>query len=132
MQEQNAKHLFDQRPWGSWEILTQFPVTGEGLKDTCVKTLVIKPGSRPSYQSHKERSEHWFVVQGEGVAVLEGKEIPLKAGQSVDIPVFSKHRILNTSKDVDLIFIEIHTGHYDENDIERFEDDYGRVKNTTI
>jgi len=122
-----AEHYKENRPWGSYEILTRFDVNELGFFDVCVKKIVVKPGQRLSYQSHKQRNEHWFFVQGEGAAVLDGKELPVKVGSFVDIKIGQKHRITNISKTQDLIFIESQTGHYDENDIERFEDDYGRA-----
>lgn len=122
----NSNYI-ENRPWGSYEILTEFAVNEPGFKDVCVKKLIIKPGQKPSYQSHKERNEHWFVVQGQGTVVLNDKEVPVKVGSFIDVKIGDKHRIINTSENPDLIFIEIQTGHYDEDDIERFEDDYGRV-----
>ncbi|MBL8030601.1 MAG: phosphomannose isomerase type II C-terminal cupin domain [Candidatus Doudnabacteria bacterium] len=117
----------ENRPWGSYEILSEFSVNETGFTDSCIKKLVVKPLAKLSYQSHKLRNEHWFFVQGEGTVVLNGREMPVKVGSSVDIKIGDKHRIINTSKEKELIFIESQTGHYDENDIERFEDDYGRV-----
>lgn len=122
----DTNHI-EQRPWGSYEILTEFPVKEPGFSDVCVKKLTIKPGQKPSYQSHKHRNEQWLIVQGEGTVVLNGIEIPVKVGSSVDVKIGDKHRIINTSQTQELIFIEIHTGHYDEADIERYEDEYGRA-----
>ena len=120
-------HYIESRPWGSYEILIQFETVGEGLRDTCIKKITVKPGQRVSYQSHKQRNEHWFIVQGEGTVILNGKENSVQVGNSVDIKIGDKHRAINTSSSVDLIFVESQTGHYDEEDIERFEDDYGRA-----
>jgi mannose-6-phosphate isomerase len=61
------------------------------------------------------------------VITKNGKDIDLATGQSVDIPVKSWHRIRNPGS-TDLVFIEIQTGDYfGEDDIERVEDDYGRI-----
>jgi len=120
-------NLIEHRPWGSFEILSEFLVNEPGLKDVCVKKITVKPGQRLSYQSHKERNEHWFFVQGQGKVVLNDKEILVKVGDFVDIKIGDKHRVINVSKDQDLIFIESQTGHYDEQDIERYQDDYGRA-----
>ena len=124
------QHYIENRPWGSYEILTEFGVEEPGYKDVCVKKLIIKPGQKPSYQSHKQRNENWVIVQGQGTVVLNDKEMPVKVGSNIVVKIGDKHRIINTSKDQDLIFIEIQTGHYDEADIERFEDDYGPRKDT--
>jgi mannose-6-phosphate isomerase-like protein (cupin superfamily) len=123
-----SEHYTENRPWGSYEILTQFTVFEPGFNDVCVKKMTIKPGQRVSYQSHKQRNEHWFFVQGQGKVILNGVELPVKVGSFVDVKIGDKHRVINISKNQDLIFIESQTGHYDESDIERFEDDYGRTK----
>ena len=109
----------DQRPWGNYTVLHVEP--------SCqVKKLVVHPGKRLSLQSHKFRAEHWFVVSGEGTADLDGAEIRLKAGDSIDIPIGAKHRIACSSA-TDLVFIEVQTGSsFAEDDIVRYEDDFGR------
>lgn len=121
------EHFVENRPWGSYEILSQFEVIGDGLKDTCVKILKINPNAKLSYQSHKYRNEHWFVVQGEGFVILDGKTVQVRVGSSIDIPIGTKHRVVNSSNEIELKIVEAYTGHYDEKDILRFEDDYGRA-----
>ena len=109
----------EERPWGTFENLLD--------TDYCkVKEIVIKKGSRLSYQYHHKRSEHWVVVQGEAVATLNGVEITYKVGEIVNVPVGTKHRVENRS-DEDLKLIEVQVGTYfGEDDIVRLEDDYGR------
>jgi mannose-6-phosphate isomerase len=110
----------EDRPWGSYTILEE----RESYK---VKRIEVLPHRRMSYQRHEKRSEHWVVVEGEAVVTLEGKEIRLSPGQSVDIPRMAAHRILNPGR-VPLIFIEIQKGEYfGEDDILRLEDDFGRT-----
>ena len=110
----------EDRPWGSYTILEE----RESYK---VKRIDVLPHRRLSYQRHEKRSEHWVVVEGEAVVTLEGKEIRLSPGQSVDIPRMAPHRILNPGP-VPLIFIEIQKGEYfGEDDILRLEDDFGRT-----
>lgn len=123
---ENNQHYIEQRPWGQFEILAKFPVSPQG--DICVKTITVKPGKRLSYQSHKLRGEHWTFVQGRGTVILDDVSATVVAGSGINVPVETKHRVINTSDNQDLIFIEVSTGHFDENDIERFEDDFGRVK----
>lgn len=109
----------EKRPWGWYKVLLDAPTYK-------VKEILVKPNSRLSYQLHHKRSEHWFMVQGEGAITLDDKDINIKKGQFIDIPVESKHRIANNGTE-DVIFIETQTGEYfGEDDIERFEDDYGR------
>jgi len=107
------------RPWGHYDVLSDMP-------DHKVKRIVVKPGMRLSYQRHQKRSEHWYVVKGEALVTLDGKDIPLKKGQAVDIPRCSWHRIASTGKS-EMAFIEVQTGDYfGEDDIERQQDDFGR------
>ena len=91
-----------------------------------VKQFVVRPGSRLSLQRHRRRAEHWQVVRGEGT-VTRGKEIVrLLPGESIDIPLGVLHRVESVGKE-NLVVIEVQMGDYvGEDDIERFEDDYGR------
>lgn len=67
------------------------------------------------------------MVSGEAIVTRDGKEIPLKSGDSIDIPCGAAHRIANPGK-INLVFVEVQRGSYfGEDDIERLEDDYGRA-----
>lgn len=110
----------DHRPWGYFDVL---------LEDAehKVKRIVVYPGKRLSLQRHRHRDEHWLIVSGEALMTLGSEEIVLGKGQSVDVPRGVLHRVCNTGTE-ELVITEIQTGDYfDENDIERFEDDYGRI-----
>ncbi len=110
----------DRRPWGDFLVLSD-------EVDHKVKRITVLPGKRLSLQRHQRRAEHWFVVQGEGVVTLDDREIHLAKGQAVDIPERAIHRIANPGQ-TPLVFIEVQMGDYfGEDDIERFEDDYGRT-----
>ena len=110
----------DHRPWGHYTVLADEP-------DHKVKRICVYPGKRFSLQRHRRRAEHWHLLSGEAVVTLDGKEIPLRGGQSIDIPRGAAHRLLNAGK-TEAAFIEVQTGEYfGEEDIERIEDDYGRV-----
>jgi mannose-6-phosphate isomerase len=110
----------DQRPWGDYLVLEDSP-------SHKVKRITVTPGHRLSYQRHAHRAEHWFVVAGVGVVTLDGTDTEVPAGQAVDIPQGTAHRIRNDGTDP-VVFVEVQTGDYfGEDDIERLEDDYGRV-----
>ena len=114
------QELTDHRPWGFYTILADEP-------NHKVNSSVVAPGKRFSLQRHQRRTEHWFVVSGEGRVTLGIDEIILVPGQSVDIPAGTMHRMENPGE-LDLSFIEVQTGDYfGEDDIERFEDDFGRT-----
>jgi len=110
----------DHRPWGYYTVLADQP-------DHKVKRICVYPGKRLSLQCHRRRAEHWYLLSGEAVVTLDGKEILLRDGQSVDIPRGAAHRLFNAGK-TDAALIEVQTGEYfGEDDIERIEDDYGRI-----
>lgn len=116
IEQMRAENL---RPWGFYEILSETP-------DHKVKRITVHSGQRLSYQRHFQRAEHWYVISGKAVVTRDGKDIELIAGQTVDLPVLTWHRVWNSGTD-DLIFIEVQTGDYfGEDDVERLEDDYGR------
>ncbi len=109
-----------ERPWGYYLVLIEEP----GYK---VKQFVVRPGKRLSLQKHRKRCEHWFVVDGRGVVTRDAETIRMGPGESIDIPLGAVHRVESLGA-VDLVIIEIQRGDYvGEDDIERFEDDFGRA-----
>lgn len=111
--------LTEIRPWGQYTILG----SGDGYQ---IKLIVINPNSRLSLQKHKHRAERWYILEGTPMVTIKGREFPLSAGSAVNIPIGGIHRIGATDETVR--FIEIQTGTYfGEDDIERFEDDFGRL-----
>ena len=91
-----------------------------------LKRIEVEPGQRLSYQYHHQRSEAWTIVQGIATITLDGVEYVYKTGETVLIPVGTKHRIENKS-DTLVVFIEVQTGiYFGEDDIVRIEDDYNR------
>ena len=121
-EEINNSPVFDQRPWGTFHVLDE----GFGFK---VKRIEVLANKRLSYQKHAQRVEHWFVVRGTAKVTLNGDEILVKSGESVDIPLGAAHRVENPDDNETLVFIEVQQGDYlGEDDIERLEDDFGRTK----
>jgi mannose-6-phosphate isomerase-like protein (cupin superfamily) len=107
------------RPWGHYENLLE-------RDDHKIKELIVNPGERLSLQKHQRRAEHWTVVSGEALVTVGDQQIPLKPGQSVDVPKGAVHRIMNPG-DIPLVLVEVQMGDYfGEDDIIRMEDDYGR------
>ena len=110
-----------ERPWGSYTVLAE----GDRFK---VKTIEVRPGQRLSYQQHRRRAEHWFVVAGQGTITLDGVTMDVQPGDSADVPRGAAHRIQNTGS-VPLVFVEVQHGDYfGEDDIVRLDDDYGRLQ----
>ena len=108
------------RPWGRYDVLDE----ASGFK---VKRVTVNPGQRLSYQRHAKRSEYWTLAVGQARVTLDGAMMEKSRGDAIFIPAGMKHRVENIGKEA-LIFIEVQVGDYfGEDDIERFEDDYGRA-----
>lgn len=112
-------HNSVHRPWGWYRSID----AGEGYQ---AKQLMVKPGGVLSLQSHRRRAEHWVVVSGRARITRGDEVLELVANQSTYIPQGTRHRLENPY-DVPLRIIEVQSGDYlGEDDIERFEDVYGR------
>ena len=120
---EHALHREVFRPWGSYDSLDN----GERFQ---VKRLTVRPGGVLSLQMHHHRAEHWVVVSGTA-RITRGDEVfLLEENQSTYIAVGVRHRIENPGK-VPLHIIEVQSGGYlGEDDIVRFEDQYGRQGTT--
>ncbi len=111
---------YDERPWGSYTVLD------ETAPDHKVKRIVVTPGKRLSYQTHRFRAEHWYVIAGVATVVLDGATHELSPGESIDIAIGAAHRCENRGAEP-VVFIEVQHGTYfGEDDIVRLEDDFGR------
>ncbi|NOU40033.1 MAG: mannose-1-phosphate guanylyltransferase/mannose-6-phosphate isomerase [Methylotenera sp.] len=115
-------HQTVYRPWGSYTVL-------EERTNFKIKRIVVNPGAKLSMQMHQHRSEHWVVVSG--VATISNNEIEytLQENQSTYIPQTHRHRLANNTSEP-LSIIEVQCGEYvGEDDIVRFDDNYGRLTN---
>ncbi len=121
---EHALHREVFRPWGSYDSL-------DGGERFQVKRLAVRPGGVLSLQLHHHRAEHWVVVSGTA-RITRGDEVfLLEENQSTYIPLGVRHRIENPGK-VPLHIIEVQSGGYlGEDDIVRFEDQYGRKGSNT-
>jgi mannose-1-phosphate guanylyltransferase/mannose-6-phosphate isomerase len=118
--EEHLLHKTVERPWGSYTVLEK----GQGYK---IKRVVLKPGAKLSLQLHRKRSEHWVVVAGSARVTKENDTYLVRTNESTYIPVNTKHRLENPGE-VLLQIIEVQNGEYlEEDDIERFDDAYGRI-----
>ena len=116
----HVAHRRVYRPWGSYEGID----AGERFQ---VKRIVVNPGAKLSLQMHHHRAEHWIVVAGTARVTCGEKEFLLHENKSTFIPLGTRHRLENPGK-VPLYLIEVQSGTYlGEDDIVRFEDNYGRT-----
>jgi len=117
--EERLTHRRVFRPWGSYETVD----SGENFQ---VKRIIVKPGKKLSLQLHHQRAEHWVVVKGTATVTKDEEVFSLGENESTYIPIGVKHRLENAT-DQPLEIIEVQSGSYlGEDDIVRFEDDYGR------
>ncbi|WP_439877474.1 mannose-1-phosphate guanylyltransferase/mannose-6-phosphate isomerase [Pseudomonas prosekii] len=114
-------HRTVSRPWGTYTVLEE----GPRFK---IKRIVVKPGGKLSLQMHHHRNEHWVVVEGMAKVTNNGTGTHLVAkNESTFIAAGHKHRLENPGV-IDLVIIEVQSGEYlGEDDIVRFEDQYGRT-----
>jgi mannose-1-phosphate guanylyltransferase/mannose-6-phosphate isomerase len=112
------------RPWGWYDSIANAP----GFQ---VKRIGVNPGQKLSLQMHHKRAEHWIVVKGTAKVTIDDKVFDLSQNQSCFIPLGSKHRLENTTKEP-LELVEVQCGSYlGEDDIVRFDDVYGRAGTST-
>ncbi len=113
-------HQTVYRPWGSYTIL-------ESSQRHKIKNIMVMPEKRLSLQLHYHRSEHWVVVKGMAQVQVDGREFFLSPGESTFIKGGVKHRLSNPGK-IPLEIIEVQLGDsVAEDDIVRFDDEYGRA-----
>ncbi|MGA1821680.1 MAG: phosphomannose isomerase type II C-terminal cupin domain [Thermoplasmatota archaeon] len=110
---------WEERPWGRYMTVSE----GDGFK---VKVIEVAPGMRLSYQSHDHRDERWVIIDGSALTTIDDVVIKGKRGDIVIIERNQKHRVWNNGNDI-LKFVEVQMGDYlEEDDIVRYEDDFGR------
>ncbi len=109
----------EKRPWGGFIEFTR------NISST-VKIITVKSGESISLQTHTKRDEFWRILSGEGTLEIGEEKFPIQAHAEHFIPRTTKHRIMAGNSDV--ILLEISLGDFDEEDIVRLEDKYGRVK----
>jgi mannose-1-phosphate guanylyltransferase/mannose-6-phosphate isomerase len=118
--KETSTHRKVYRPWGSYDSVDE----DEGFQ---VKRITVNPGASLSLQKHYHRAEHWVVVSGTAEVTRGDDVYMVSKNQSTYIPIGEKHRLRNPGK-IPLKLIEVQSGDYlGEDDIERFDDVYGRV-----
>ena len=110
----------EERPWGNFRQFTH-------NSNSTVKILTIKPNEAFSLQYHQTRTEFWKVLAGGGLAEIGEKKLEAKVGNEYEVPPGEKHRISAGPEGISIL--EISTGVFDEKDIVRLEDKYGRAQN---
>ena len=107
-----------ERPWGQFRQLTH-------NSPSTVKVHRVKPGEETSWQSHNKRYEFWYIISGDGEVHIEDKKYKVAPGDEYNAPIGAKHRWIAGPSG--MILVEVAIGDFDENDIIRYEDKYGRT-----
>ena len=119
--EEGVMHRKVARPWGWYDTVE----IGDRFK---VKRIQVNPGASLSLQSHARRAEHWVVVRGIALVTCGDQSVTLNENESTYIPLGQKHRLSNPGK-APVEIIEVQSGDYvGEDDIIRFDDQYGRLE----
>ena len=112
------KSITHTHPWGSFIEFTKNELS-------TVKILIVNPGEEFSLQYHKKREEFWYVLSGNPTVIIGNKKFVAHQGEEFMVKKNEKHRI--SAKDIEARILEISFGEFDENDIVRVKDKYGRV-----
>lgn len=110
----------EDRPWGSFDQFTK-------NEPSTVKIVRVAANARLSLQRHEKRSEFWRVIEGSGIARSGDTEREVTVGDEIEIPAGALHRLSGGAEGIAVL--EIAFGEFDEEDIERVEDDFGRADN---
>ena len=113
-----AHYEKEERPWGNFERLTL-------NEKTTVKIITVREGHAISLQTHAHRDEFWRVIRGTGTIRICTADHEAREGMAFFCPRGSEHRV--TGGPGGATFLEIAFGDFDENDIKRLEDRYGRA-----
>lgn len=114
----NLKIYEEERPWGNFRKFTENAVS-------TVKIITIKPNEELSLQSHNKREEFWRVIKGNGIFEIDDKKYIVEEGVEKSVPLKTKHKMKAGGDGMEVL--EIALGDFDESDIIRYEDKYGRV-----
>ncbi len=106
------------RPWGNFERFTL-------NEKSTVKIITVNPGQELSLQQHGHRDEEWLILQGAGTVTVGEQKTEVSPGDNFFVARGTKHRVFGGPNGV--MFLEIAFGDFDEADITRLEDDYGRA-----
>jgi mannose-6-phosphate isomerase-like protein (cupin superfamily) len=116
--EERIRIYQEERPWGFFRKFTDNVIS-------TVKILNVKPNEELSLQSHNKREEFWRVVSGDGIFEINDKKYIVEVGQEHYVPIKTKHKIKAGINGIEVL--EISLGYFDEDDIIRYEDKYGRA-----
>ena len=115
---ESPKPFREKRPWGE-----ELWISDD--KPSMVKILSVNPHEELSLQYHHNRDEFWIILSGDGIAQVGEDRIELRADVEQFVPRETKHRLIGGNETLKML--ELSFGNFDENDIVRLEDKYGRT-----
>lgn len=116
--ERLTHYVKEERPWGNFERFTL-------NEPSTVKVITVNPGEELSLQQHEHRDEEWRILAGAGAVTIGERRTEVRPGDEFFVARGMHHRV--SAGPAGLVFLEIALGQFDEGDITRFEDRYGRV-----
>jgi mannose-6-phosphate isomerase-like protein (cupin superfamily) len=116
---QTPKPFRETRPWGEELWMTE-------EKPSMVKVITVRPGQALSLQYHHHRDEFWHILSGNGTATIGEERVALRSGIDCFVSRETRHRL--EAGDESLVILELAFGDFNEDDIVRLEDRYGRIK----
>ncbi|MDE1874712.1 MAG: phosphomannose isomerase type II C-terminal cupin domain [Patescibacteria group bacterium] len=119
MTPDRLKPYREERPWGDFIEFTKD-------QRSTVKIVTVKKGEALSLQSHQKRDEFWHVIDGSGWVIVGNVRSAARPDDEFFVPRGTKHRLEGGSEDISVL--ELSFGEFDESDIVRFEDKYGRAR----
>ncbi len=108
----------ETRPWGNFLQFTH-------NTPSTVKIITLNPDSELSLQYHEKRTEFWKILSGNPTVIINNTTHDAREGDEFTIPAKTKHQIKSGENPIRIL--EIATGDFDEQDIVRLEDKYGRI-----
>lgn len=111
-----------ERPWGRY-------LTMHADSSGATKILQVNPHAAISLQRHRHRDEYWTpltLATGLLTFVIHGYNYVASEGIKYYIPAGVDHRIINDSN-ITCTILEVIKGRYEEDDIVRLMDRYGRL-----
>lgn len=124
--EKKENEITEIRKWGSFRVVEDFDRDERHIR---IKNLVINPGKNISYQYHNERGETWYLLQGSGEVILDGKIQKVKEGDIINIPVKQKHTI-RADKQIEFVEVQYGTKKIREDDIVRLAIEWDEIINS--
>lgn len=119
MPENSPESSLEKKPWGEELWIS-------GNTPSMIKIITVNPGEALSLQFHHFRDEYWRIISGNGEAWIGiDEKVKLEAGSEIFVTRGIKHRIVGGTSP--LVLLELAYGKFDQSDIVRLEDKYGRT-----